>query len=449
MENWKNYFQGKKVTVMGLGVLGRGIADTRFLVEAGAEVTVTDLKSEEELAPALAELKDLKIKYVLGKHNDEDFIDADFILKNAAVPPYSEHLQLARENNIPIEMDESLFAKLMPAGVEIVGITGTRGKTSTTYLVYELLQLLKKRRIFLAGNVQGKATLPLIKEVEAGDIVVLELSSWQLQGFSEALLSPHIGLWTNLYPDHLNYYKGSMEAYADDKKNIYRYQTAEDFFIYNADDEFLLNLLSEVKADKLPFSASEIDDSWNLKILGLHNKANIAAALKVGQIYGLDYAKMKKTIEKFSGVAYRLEYRGEKNHVKFYNDTTSTTPVAALKALEAFPPEQELVLIAGGADKNLDLSEWVDYLITRVDKIVLLQGSGTEILKNLLEERGASSIIKGEHDNLSAALAQAIDLATENSVVLFSPGFASFGMFKNEYDRGERFDNLLNDYLAN
>jgi len=445
MKNWQNYFKDKKITVMGLGLLGRGIADARFLVEAGAKVIVTDLKTREELKPALEQLKDLDIKYVLGEHHEEDFTDVDFILKNAAVPPYSKFLQLARENNIPIEMDESLFAKFKADTIDLIGITGTRGKTTTSYIIYEILKELLNRPVYLAGNIQGKATLPLLKEIEENAVVILELSSWQLQGFAEDKISPDIAVWTNLYPDHLNYYKGSMEDYADDKKNIYRYQTEEDVYIYNKKDKFLVDNVDEVKSKKIAFSFLDIPKDWKLKIIGQHNLENIAAALKVAELYNLDLAKVQNVVENFIGVEYRLQFVAEKSGVKFYNDTTSTTPIAGLKALHAFEDNENIILIAGGADKDLDLREWVEYMITRVKKLILLKGTGTEKIKEILKELGKLDLITAEYDDFTASIEAAYALAEEGDIVLLSPACASFGMFKNEYHRGEEFNRIVND----
>ena len=445
MKDWQNYFKNKKVTVMGLGLLGRGIADARFLVEAGARVTVTDLKTEEQLKTALDELEGLDIKYVLGEHHEEDFIDADFILKNAAVPPYSKYLQLARENNIPIEMDESLFAKFKADTIDLIGITGTRGKTTTSYIVYEILKNLLDRPVYLAGNIQGKATLPLLKEIEENAVVILELSSWQLQGFGEDQISPDIAVWTNLYPDHLNYYKGSMEDYADDKKKIYRYQNEEDYYIYNNADEFLVNNLAEVKSKKIAFSFDDVPKEWKLKIIGKHNLENIAAALKVAELYNLDLEKVQKIVENFTGVEYRLQFVVEKSGVKFYNDTTSTTPISSIKALHAFEDNEEIILIAGGADKELDLREWVEYMVTRVKKLILLKGSGTEIIKDILADLGKTDFITAEYDDFATAIEAAYGVAEKDDVVLLSPACASFGMFKNEYHRGEEFNRIVND----
>lgn len=442
---WQEFFAGKTVTVMGLGLLGRGIADTKFLAKYAKNVIVTDLKSDEALRSALDELKEFSnIKYVLGEHHDEDFINTDLILKNAAVPPSSKYLKIAREHNIPIEMDESLFAKFKPADVMIIGVTGTRGKTTTTFLINEFLPLTGKR-FFLAGNVQGKATLPLLEVVQPGDVILLELSSWQLQGFGEAKISPEIAIWTNLYPDHLNYYQGSMEAYANDKKNIYLYQKENDWYIYNQDDDFVRNTANEAVAKKIPFSINDVPADWQFKILGQHNRSNVAAALACGHVLGLTNEQLRPVLENFGGVEYRLQYLGKKNNQLFYNDSTSTTPVAGAKALLSFP-NQDIYLIAGGSDKNLDFGDWAKVARDNATAIFLLKGEGTIKIKEALAALGAENLIIGEYESLREAW-EAVMAQAGYGVILFSPACASFGMFINEYDRGEQFSKLVKEYL--
>jgi len=444
--NWQEFFKDKTVTVMGLGVLGRGIADTKFLAKYAKQVIVTDLKSDEALRVALNELQEFSnIKYVLGEHREEDFINTNLILKNAAVPPSSKYLQIAREHNIPIEMDESLFAKFKPDNCKIIGVTGTRGKTTTTFLINELLPLTGKR-FHLAGNVQGKATLPLLEIVQPGDLVLLELSSWQLQGFGDAQISPEIAIWTNLYPDHLNYYQGSMEAYANDKKKIYLYQKPDDVYIYNNDDEFVRATATESQAKTIPFAITDVPADWHLKLLGQHNRANVSAALACGRVLGLQDETMRSVLENFSGVEYRLQYLGQKDGKLFYNDSTSTTPIAGITALRAFS-EQDIYLIAGGADKNLDFSDWAKVAQEKSKAIFLLNGEGTVKIKAALASLGASDLIAGEYDSLVGAW-QAILEKSADGVILFSPACASFGMFNNEFHRGESFTALVKEYLA-
>lgn len=240
MKNYKQFFKGKKITVMGLGLLGRGVGYTKFLAEClsaqtgGADLIVTDLKTKEQLASSLKQLEKFRgIKFILGEHRLEDFKDRDMIIKAAGVPLDSIYINEAKKNDIPIEMDVSLFAKLAPS-VKIVGVTGTRGKSMTTTLIYEILKANEKflkRKVFLGGNLRGVATLPLIKKVKEGDILVCELDSWQLQGFGDAKISPNISVFTSFMPDHMNYYKNSMEEYFEDKANIFKYQKSDDILI--------------------------------------------------------------------------------------------------------------------------------------------------------------------------------------------------------------------------
>ena len=220
--DYKQFFQGKKITQLGLGLLGRGVGDAEFLAECGADLLVTDKKTKEELKPSLERLaKFPNIKFVLGEHRLEDFKNRNFILKGAGVPLDSPYIEEARKNAVPIEMSASLFAKLAPKGVKIVGITGTRGKTTTTMLIYEILkEAFGQDKVFLGGNIKDMVTLPLLKSVKENDYVVMELDSWQLQGFDEAKISPNVAVFTTFLEDHMNYYSGSMEKYFADKANI-------------------------------------------------------------------------------------------------------------------------------------------------------------------------------------------------------------------------------------
>ena len=228
--NYKDFFKGKKITLMGLGILGRGVNVAKFLAECGAELTITDLKTEEQLQSSLKKLKKFSnIKYVLGKHELADFRDKVMIVKSAGVPLDSPFIAEAIKNNIPIEMDASLFAKLAK-NVLIVGITGTRGKSTVTHLIYDIIKNSGKR-VYIGGNVKGLATLPLLKKVKSNDIIVMELDSWQLQGFADAKISPNIAVFTTFLPDHQNYYKNDMDKYFSDKANIYRWQKDGDRFI--------------------------------------------------------------------------------------------------------------------------------------------------------------------------------------------------------------------------
>jgi UDP-N-acetylmuramoylalanine--D-glutamate ligase len=478
MKNYKEYFKDKKVTMLGLGLLGRGLNDAKFLAECGADLTITDLKTAEQLKPTLDKLKKYKnIKYVLGKHQLEDFRDCDFVLKSAGVPLDSIYIEEAKKNNIPIEMDESLFCKIVSGchsgvgrnpgksemdpvlqqddrknGIKIVGITGTRGKTTTTYLIYEILkEALRlrsghlKTQVFLGGNIKGLATLPLLKKVKDGDIIVMELSSWQLQGFGDANISPQISVFTNLMNDHLNYYKGSMERYFDDKKYIYKNQKPEDFLIIG---ESMEKKVGNVKSQKFVAKKDIVPIDWNLKIKGEHNLENIACAISVARIFGIEEKIIKKVVCNFAGVEGRQQFLRNYKGIKIYNDTTATTPDATIVALKSLgnKTDKNIILIMGGADKTLDMSELVCEIPKYCKKVILLAGTGTDKLGILNNEYGMwnkTNIQKILVSNLKEAVKHALDQAKRGDTVLFSPAFASFGMFKNEFDRGEQFTKII------
>jgi len=417
---------------MGLGLLGRGLLDTKFFVKKGAEVTVTDLKSKKELESSLKELKGLPIKYTLGKHDNKDFENADLILRNADVPRHSEFLKIAKDAGVEVEMDESLFARYCPC--PIIGITGTRGKTTTATLIAEVLKLTGKN-VYLAGNIQGKATLPLIDKVTKDDLVVLELSSWQLQGFEADKISPQIAIVTNIYEDHLNRYK-NMTEYINDKKNIYKFQKKTDYLILNNSNAETKKMAKEAKSQISWFEAKNIANDWDLKLLGEHNKENVAAALKVADIFNLDYKKVRKACENFQGVENRLEPIAEIDGVLFVNDTTSTTPVACQAALDAFD-EFPIILIAGGHDKNIDFTDLTKDVATRTKDVFLLAGSATAKFKEKIQKYGKEPV--DLYDSIGKAVQDAFEASEVGDVILLSPGFSSFGLFKNEYDRGEQF----------
>lgn len=436
---------------MGLGLLGRGLADVAFLAECGADLIVTDLKSAEDLAPTLKKLKKFrKIKYVLGEHRLEDFRDRDMILKSAGIPLDSSFIAEARAHDIPVEMDESLFAKLAP-DVTLIGVTGTRGKTTTTMLIYEMLLHAKKKlkwkqRIFLGGNIRGVATLPLLKKVKAGDIAVLELSSWQLQGFGDGGISPHIAVFTNFMDDHLNYYKNDRELYWDDKAKIFTSQIVNDYLV--APKDLLKKIQTKYPKLKSHFMMPlSIPDSWRLQTKGEHNKRNAELAFAVGNILQIGEDVIKESITKFSGVEGRMQLVRTIGGVDIYNDTTSTTPDSLLVALNALGENKNIVLIMGGADKNLDMSPVLNRIPEITTTVVLLSGkntTGTEKIKPEMQMLQDVHVVEAK--DLEEAFTQAFFYARSGDSILFSPGFASFGMFTNEFDRGDQFDKIVKNF---
>ncbi len=449
MQNYKAYFKGKKITMLGLGLLGRGLNDAKFLAECGADLTITDLKTKTDLASSLTKLKKYKnIKYVLGEHHLEDFRNKDFILKAAGVALNSPYIEEARKNNIPIEMDGSLFAKLAK-DVTFVGITGTRGKTTTTYVIYEILSAAYPGKIHLAGNIKGIATLPLLKVIKPGDFVILELDSWQLQGWGEGKISPHISVFTNFMKDHLNYYiKGSatekeaIEKYFYDKAHIFRNHSKENFLVTDVKmkKEIYARYGKNIKS-KIIIPDNKLIDGWDVKVKGEHNKENILKAVQVAEVIGVPLKMIKKVVENFRGVEGRLEFLREYKGIKVYNDTNSTTPDATMVALKSLGDlkKKNIILIMGGADKSLDMSALIKEVPKYCKNVILLAGTGTEKLDGKIQGPITESI--------KEAFAIAIKSAKKGDIILFSPAFASFGMFKNEYDRGQKFNVLVEKLL--
>jgi UDP-N-acetylmuramoylalanine--D-glutamate ligase len=444
MKGYKEYFKGKKVTMLGLGLLGRGLGDAKFLAECGADLIVTDLKTKEELAPTLKKLAKYKnIKYTLGEHKLEDFRDRDFILKAAGVPLNSPYIEEARKNNIPVEMEGSLFAKLTD-GVTFVGVTGTRGKTTTTYVIYEILKTAFPGKVYLGGNIRGMATLPLIKKIKAGDIMVMELDSWQLQGWGESNLSPHVSVFTNFLDDHINYYlKGSVseaeavQKYFYDKAHIFRNQNKEHSLIIDAKMKKEIQARHQGKIQSKIITPKKTSiDTWKLKVKGEHNKENILKGIEVARVLGVSEKIIKKAVENFRGVPGRLEFLREYKGIKIYNDTTATTPDATIAALKALATKQKnIILIMGGADKNLEMTELIKTVPRYCKNVILLEGSGTQ----KIEDKILGVVVK----SLKGAVSEALGMAKKGDIILLSPAFASFGMFKNEYDRGDQFVKIV------
>ncbi len=382
MKNYKQQFKGKKITIMGLGLLGRGLGYTKFLAECGADLIVTDLKNKKDLNNSLkALLKYKNIKFTLGKHQIKDFKNRDMIIKAAGVPDDSIYLKTARKNKIPIEMDVSLFAKSAP-GVMIVGVTGTRGKSMTTTLIYEILkQNIKGRKVHVGGNLRGLATLPLLEKVKGGDILVCELDSWQLQGFGEARISPHISVFTTFMPDHMNYYKNSMKNYFNDKANIYKYQKKSDVLIIRPE---IKKLIPKNIKSKLIIVDNKNVKNWVFNVPGEHHRENLACAVEVAKQFKIPMGKIKKTISKFKNLEGRMQHLRTYRGIKIYNDNNATTPSATIAGIEALKSNKKnIILICGGSDKKLNLKDLGKTIDKNCKAVITIPGAGTDrLIKN-------------------------------------------------------------------
>ncbi len=466
-----NFFKGKKITVFGLGLLGGGIGIVKFLANQGAKVIVTDIKTKEQLASSLEKLKGLKnVEFILGQHRKEDFEKTDMVIKNPAVPWTNEHVKLAMEKNIPVEIDSSLFFKLCKN--PIIGVTGTKGKTTTAALIYEILKLAGKNPVKV--GIGQASVLDKLEILKKDSVPVFELSSWRLSALGRAGLSPHIAVIKNILPDHLNYYK-TMENYLADKENIFLFQKPQDFLIINEDDEILKKSAEKASSQVIKFSLrplketkgifadegviymndgvdiKKLIDTKDIKIPGRHNLGNVMAAAGAASAFGISIETMRKAILEFKGVPHRLEFVREIRDVKFYNDTAATIPDAMMSALDSF--SQPVILIAGGTDKKLDFSLAGKEIMSKVKDVIFLKGDATdkligEIRKNLSphqdfgggglppENKKRGFIIT---DSMEKAVEEAGKIARPGDVVLLSPGAASFGLFLNEFDRGDKF----------
>lgn len=435
MKSYESFFKGKKITVMGLGLLGRGLGDVRFLAECGAELIVTDLKSKEQLASSIEALRDFKnIAFHLGAHALEDFHGRDMILKAAGVPLDSIYIAEAKKNKIPIRMSADLFAEL--SGLPAIGITGTRGKSTTSHLIAHILKVAGME-VFLGGNVRGVSTLAQLAHVTPNTIAVLELDSWQLQGWGDMRMSPNIAVFTTFMPDHMNYYKSDMQAYFADKANIFLYQREDDQLVLGEQmapciDEY--GYKNKIRAHVTIAGASAIPKSWKLQIPGEHNRMDAGIAAAAARAFGIEEEEIRAGVESFEGVPGRLEFLREARGVKIYNDTTATVPEATVAALRAVGDsgKKHVLLIMGGADKNLDMSELFEEIPKYCKKVFLLAGTGTERIRGELPDARV-------FDSMQSAAAAAFAAASPGDVLLMSPAFASFGMFRNEFDRGDQF----------
>ncbi len=442
MADYKKFFKGKKITVMGLGLLGRGVGDTAFLAECGADLIVTDLKTKEQLASSLKILSKYKnITYVLGEHRLEDFGNRDMILKAAGVPLNSPHTEEAHKNNIPVEMSASLFAKI--AGIKIIGITGTRGKSTVTHLIAQILKQAHKK-ILLGGNVRGVSTLQLLKKVKKDSIAVFELDSWQLQGFGDLRISPNISIFTTFLDDHLNYYKGNRELYFNDKANIFKYQKEGDIFV--AGEGVVKQLPTQIKKNALVARAEDLPKNWKLKIPGEHNRMNAMCAILATRSMGIDEKIIKKAVESFEGIEGRLEFVKEVKGIKIYNDNNSTTPDATIAALRAVgdTKKRKVILIIGGDDKKLDTKKLLQEMPKWCSKIVMFKERGTDTIRDEVLKFNKKGIEVYEEKGLGNTVKKAYSVAKRGETILYSPGFSSFGKyFANEYDRNDQFIKLI------
>lgn len=483
-------FKGKKIVVMGLGLHGGGLPVAQWFFSQGAEVVVTDLKKREELLPTIEKLDGfcrtyrlshadrqcISIEYVLSGHREKDFRTADLVVQNPAVPKESAFLAIARAARIPIENETSLFF-LLTSNIPKIGVTGTRGKSTTASLIYEMVcrtypdtQLTSVA--LPTGSKGGFEALEGALEAHKRDArtpIVMELSSWQLEGLAPHHFSPNVAVMTNVYPDHLNRYDG-MEEYIDAKKTIYRYQHNGDCAIFNYDNPITRSCGSELRGEMnywfsrhdsvergayLDASAVSpgVEAIWmrdgsgshevcltgDIQLRGEHNVENVLAAVCAAWAYGMSKEHICQGIAAVRGLPSRLELLGDVCGRTFYNDTVATSPegtIAALKMLSS-SAHGRIILIAGGSDKRLDYSTLAPFLRETVSHLILFTGTASPNIVNALNGSFAGSIDMAQ--SMPDAVGKAWQRSREGDIILLSPAAASFGLFRNEFDRGAQF----------
>jgi len=485
----KESYKNKKVTVMGLGLFGGGVGVTRFLVSQGAYVTVTDLRSAEELSRSIRLLEDLPVNLRLGKHIDEDFSSVDLVIGNPAVPESSRFLQIARDNDIPIDTELNIFFRLCPAS--ITGITGSNGKSTTTALLGEMLKR-SGRKTWIGGNI-GISLLEHVDKIGQDDAVVLELSSFQLEALGKIMLSPDISVVTNIVPNHLDRHK-TLREYIDAKKAIIRFQDEDSYTILNYDDQTVRKWKDECKGNVLWYSVAKeleegaflskneivlhfdskksvITDKSEIKLKGLHNVQNVLAAVCAAGVTGVPVETIGNAVIHFSGLEHRLEFVRSIHGILYYNDSKATTPEAAIAGIKAFYRSRKsdkagedlyansqpyrhgraqgaktagVIIIAGGYDKGVSFNKFAHECI-KGTKCVILTGDTAKKIKRCIQD------IKGVNGkpevyvelSLEEAVIKASTIAREGDVVLLSPACASYCMFTNYEERGARFKELV------
>lgn len=447
-----------KVTIMGLGLHGGGLASTIFFARYGARVTVTDLRTKDILAPTIARLKKYSISYTLGEHRIEDFKKADIVIKNPAVPLDSPFLKAAKR----VETDISIFLSLNKRPV--IAVTGSKGKSTTVSAVYHVL-----KKHFPGTKLGGNITVSPLTFVDecmenSTTPVILELSSWQLADLKDKdILKPKTAVITNIMPDHQNRYS-CMDEYVADKKLIYRNMGTDDHLICNFDDEYGKVFVLESKADPFFISRTPLPVEVNgaylengagylqiagetEKILpaettlpGEHNKLNLLCAAAVLHLEGLKNNCIADELADFNGIPHRMEQVAVINGVYWYNDSAATIPQATAAAVRSFRCPVRLIL--GGTDKELRFDGFAETVRIPV-MVYLIEGSATDRMIPILKKHDIS--FKGPFKDLKCAVQSVYKESNPGESILFSPGATSFGMFLNEFDRGDRFREMVKE----
>lgn len=457
LEEFKQYVKGKYVAVIGMGVSNTPLI--RYLMDLDANVTVFDKKTEEELDASLCEEYAIQgVKFSLGENYLENLVGYDIIFRSPSMRPDHPAIEKELDRGAILTSEIEMLIDLCPG--KVIGITGSDGKTTTTTLIYKIL-VEEGYSCYLGGNI-GTPLFARIDEMRPEDIVVLELSSFQLMTLKK---SPNISIITNISPNHLDIHKDYQE-YIDSKENIFRYQSNKDIVVLNYDNDITREMADRVESKVRFFSTKvkledgvildnamikisegkirkQIMSSEDILLLGAHNVENACTA--IAAIYDLvKPSSIVNVLKSFKGVEHRNEFVRELNGVKWYNDSIGSSPTRTIAGLLSF--KNKVVLIAGGYDKHLDYTELGKYIVEHVQTLILMGQTKEKIKNATLEEiqrRGNVELPIFECDSLE----EVVDIAHKNTksgdIIFFSPASASFDMFKNFMERGNKYKELV------
>ena len=457
--------RGKRVTVMGLGSFGGGGAAARFVLDRGAQVVVTDLRTEDELAESIEELDARHtgaLELHLGGHREPDFVDTDLVVVNPAIPRGNRFVSLACDAGVPLTSEMNLFWQHNRG--RVIGVTGSNGKSTTAALIHAILSA-SGRSCWLGGNI-GHSLLPVADQIQEDDWVVLELSSFQLQDLDRLHAAPDIAVVTNFRPNHLDWH-GSLDEYRRAKQTILRWQTAAQTAVLNHDDPDVVSWPVQGRLCEFGATDTGTPGIWQcdeqtmvridgreqtiplrdwLTLPGRHNLQNALAATCAAVTAGAYPDQVRQGLQQFPGLPHRLQFVAEVLGRKFYNDSLATTPESVEAALDAFV--EPVVLLAGGYDKQIDLTHFAETLAGKT-KAVALMGQTSQTLARLIDGCGADRpaayrVVETFREAFQWAVAQ----SSAGDVVLLSPGCASYDWFRNFADRGQQFRALVKDYGA-
>ena len=446
LKEYEDFIKGKKVSVIGIGVSNMPLI--RFLTKFGACVTARDKKEREAIAEKAAELESMGVTLVCGEKY-LDGISDDIIFKTPGMRPDNPYLLEAAEKGSVLTSEMELFFELCPC--RIFAVTGSDGKTTTTPLIYNILKQAGYT-CYLGGNI-GRPLIGDIEKIKESDMAVLELSSFQLFSMKK---SANTAVVTNLSPNHLDWHK-NMAEYEEAKKNVYKFQNENDTLIVNYDNEITRRMYGEAKGKAVYFSrkekigvyaadgivrdenGAEIMKVSDIKLPGNHNLENYLAAAAATKDF-VSYDDIKEVARNFSGVEHRIELFREFNGIKFYNDSIASSPTRTLAALNSF--SQKLIMISGGYDKKIPFDTIGKPVQEKVKELVLV-GATAEKIKTAVENAGSDTHITVCR-SFEEAVQTAYGYAKEGDIVILSPMCASFDLFDNFMQRGNRFKELVN-----